>query len=192
MSKNVQARSLIMIEKVLDATETLVARQGIGSLTMDAVAAEAGVSKGAVLHHFRSKDALVEAMASRKLHALRSEMERQKARMSPDDPYALVGMVRQAMAQYDDERAFPRAILVAAVENSNALGLFNEMISGKLAEVESEAQGRDIEPLLLFSVLGLLLTRSLGLLALPPDKAEAFFEAILRHVARPERGAGGL
>ena len=186
MSKTVQARSLIMIEKVLDATETLVARQGIGSLTMDAVAAEAGVSKGAVLHHFRSKDALVEAMASRKLRTLRSEMERQKARLSPDDPYALVGMIRQAMAQYNDERAFPRAILVAAVENSNALGLFREMVAGKLAEVESEAEGRDIEPLLLFSVLGLLLTKSLGLLDLPPEKADAFFEALLRNVAGPD------
>ena len=186
MSKPVQARSLVMIEKVLDATETLVARQGIGSLTMDAVAAEAGVSKGAVLHHFRSKDALVEAMASRKLLALQSEMARQKARLSPDDPYALAGMARQAMAQYNDERAFPRAILVAAVENSNALGLFREMVSGKLAEVEREAEGRDLDPLLLFSVLGLLLTKSLGLLDLPPEKAEAYLETVLRHIARPD------
>ena len=185
MSKTVQARSLIMIEKVLDATETLVARQGIGSLTMDAVAAEAGVSKGAVLHHFRSKDALVEAMASRKLLALQAEMARQKAKVSPDDPYALAGMARQAMAQYDDERAFPRAILVAAVENSNALGLFREMVAGKLAEVEAEAEGRDLDPLLLFSVLGLLLTKSLGLLDLPPEKAEAYLATVLRHVARP-------
>ena len=187
MSKTVQARSLIMIEKVLDATETLVARQGIGSLTMDAVAAEAGVSKGAVLHHFRSKDALVEAMASRKLLALQSEMARQKARISPDDPYALAGMARQAMAQYSDERAFPRAILVAAVENSNALGLFREMVSGKLAEVEREAGGRDLDPLLLFSVLGLLLTKSLGLLDLPPEKAEAYLETVLRHVSPTAR-----
>jgi AcrR family transcriptional regulator len=184
-SKTVQARSLIMIEKVLDATETLVARQGIGSLTMDAVAAEAGVSKGAVLHHFRSKDALVEAMASRKLLALQSEMARQKARISPDDPYALAGMARQA--QYSDERAFPRAILVAAVENSNALGLFREMVSGKLAEVEREAGGRDLDPLLLFSVLGLLLTKSLGLLDLPPEKAEAYLETVLRHVSPTAR-----
>lgn len=50
---------------LLDAAETVVVRQGIASLTLDAVAAEAGVSKGGLLHHFRSKDRLVEAMVAR-------------------------------------------------------------------------------------------------------------------------------
>ena len=45
MIKPVQSRSLLMIERVLDAAESVVTRKGIGSLTMDAVAAEAGVSK---------------------------------------------------------------------------------------------------------------------------------------------------
>ena len=49
----------------------------------------------------------------------------------------------------------------------------------------AQAEGRDLDPLLLFSVLGLLLTKSLGLLDLPPEKAEAYLETVLRHVARP-------
>lgn len=50
---------------LLDAAETVVARQGIASLTLDAVASEAGISKGGLLHHFPSKDRLVEAMVMR-------------------------------------------------------------------------------------------------------------------------------
>ena len=50
---------------LLDAAEAVVARQGIANLTLEAVAAEAGISKGGLLHHFRSKDRLIEGMVTR-------------------------------------------------------------------------------------------------------------------------------
>jgi len=53
------------LDKLLDAAETVVARQGIASLTLDAVATEAHVSKGGLLHHFPTKDRLVEALVRR-------------------------------------------------------------------------------------------------------------------------------
>lgn len=53
------------LDTLLDAAETVVARQGIANLTLDAVAAEAHVSKGGLLHHFPSKDRLVEALVRR-------------------------------------------------------------------------------------------------------------------------------
>lgn len=52
-------------DALLDAAEKVVVRQGIANLTLDAVAAEAGVSKGGLLHHFPSKDRLVEALVTR-------------------------------------------------------------------------------------------------------------------------------
>jgi AcrR family transcriptional regulator len=52
-------------DTLLDAAEAVVARQGVANLTFDAVAAEAGMSKGGLLHHFRSKDRLIEALVTR-------------------------------------------------------------------------------------------------------------------------------
>jgi AcrR family transcriptional regulator len=52
-------------DTMLDAAEVVVERQGIANLTLDAVAAEAGISKGGLLHHFPSKDQLVEALVTR-------------------------------------------------------------------------------------------------------------------------------
>lgn len=54
-----------MRDRMLDAAEAVVVRQGIGSLTLDAVAAEAKISKGGLLHHFPSKDKLIEQMVIR-------------------------------------------------------------------------------------------------------------------------------
>lgn len=52
-------------DTLLDAVEAVVARDGIACLTLDAVAAQAGMSKGGLLHHFPSKDRLVEGLVIR-------------------------------------------------------------------------------------------------------------------------------
>jgi AcrR family transcriptional regulator len=49
-------------QRLLDAAAAVVRRDGAGALTLDAVAAEAGVSKGGLLYHFRSKRDLLDAM----------------------------------------------------------------------------------------------------------------------------------
>lgn len=54
-----------LINTLLDAAEAVVERQGIANLTLEAVAAEAKLSKGGLLYHFPSKDRLVEALVAR-------------------------------------------------------------------------------------------------------------------------------
>jgi AcrR family transcriptional regulator len=52
-------------EQVLDAANAVVAIKGVSALTLEEVAREAGLSKGGVLYHFRSKEALTAAMIER-------------------------------------------------------------------------------------------------------------------------------
>jgi AcrR family transcriptional regulator len=52
-------------ERILDAAEAVCERVGAAGLTLDEVAREAGVSKGGLLYHFRSKEALAVAMIER-------------------------------------------------------------------------------------------------------------------------------
>jgi AcrR family transcriptional regulator len=51
--------------RILDAAEQVVLRDGVGHLTLDAAAHEAGLSKGGVLYHFPTRDSLVAAMVTR-------------------------------------------------------------------------------------------------------------------------------
>lgn len=50
---------------LLDAAEAVVRQRGLSCLTLDAVAKQAGLSKGGLLHHFPTKDALVQGMVQR-------------------------------------------------------------------------------------------------------------------------------
>ncbi|MEV6398757.1 TetR/AcrR family transcriptional regulator [Streptomyces sp. NPDC051907] len=54
-----------MRDRLLDAVERLLVKGGVDAVRLDAVASEAGVSKGGLLHHFPSKHALVEGVVQR-------------------------------------------------------------------------------------------------------------------------------
>jgi AcrR family transcriptional regulator len=57
--------------RVLDAAAKVALRDGPGSVTIEAVVAEAGVSRGGVLYHFPSKDALLQALVDQDIEAVR-------------------------------------------------------------------------------------------------------------------------
>lgn len=61
--------------ELLDAAAAVIRRDGAQALTLDAVAAEAGVSKGGVLYHFGSKRALIEGMLDRWLDEREARLE---------------------------------------------------------------------------------------------------------------------
>ena len=69
-------------ERVLEAAYSVAAREGVAALTLEAVAAEAGVSKGGLLYHFHSKEQLVSAMVER----LCQSLEEASARAVAADP----------------------------------------------------------------------------------------------------------
>jgi AcrR family transcriptional regulator len=52
-------------DALLDAAEALLCEQGTQALTLSAVADRAGVSKGGLLYHFHTKEALVRGLVER-------------------------------------------------------------------------------------------------------------------------------
>ena len=61
-------------DRVLDAFERLLVDRGERAATLDAVAREAGVSKGGLIYHFPSRDAMVEGLLDR-MHARAAQDE---------------------------------------------------------------------------------------------------------------------
>jgi AcrR family transcriptional regulator len=82
---------------LLDAAEAVVVRQGIANLTLDAVAAEAGMSKGGLLHHFPTKNRLVEALV------MRSAENRRAC-------YMVLSPIREASQNPPAENAYRRSM----------------------------------------------------------------------------------
>ena len=63
-------------ERILFGAEEVVLRDGVAHLTLEAAASEAGISKGGVLYHFPTRDALVAAMVQRLSSLFDADLER--------------------------------------------------------------------------------------------------------------------
>jgi len=70
---------------IIDAAEDVVMESGVSHLTLNAVVAKAGVSKGGLLHHFPSKNALLRAMIERQTEVF-DEARRQILEELPKGP----------------------------------------------------------------------------------------------------------
>ncbi|SEI16053.1 MULTISPECIES: TetR/AcrR family transcriptional regulator [unclassified Leifsonia] len=66
-------------DRVLDAYEELLAEQSERAATLDAVAARAGVSKGGLLYHFASKEALTTGVLERFAALIDEDVSRMRA-----------------------------------------------------------------------------------------------------------------
>jgi AcrR family transcriptional regulator len=71
-------------DRLVDAFAEIVVGSGARSATLEAVAAAAGVSKGGLLYHFGSKDALVDGLLER-LRKLAAE-DLEQMRTAPEGP----------------------------------------------------------------------------------------------------------
>jgi AcrR family transcriptional regulator len=60
---------------LLQAAARVVERQGSAQLTLEAVASEAGLSKGGLLYHFPTKQALIEAMVEHLVEEFSQDVE---------------------------------------------------------------------------------------------------------------------
>jgi len=71
-------------DALLDAYEAILIDEGARAATLEAVASRAGVSKGGLLYHFRSKEALAEGLLAR-LEELAAQ-DRELMRAAPEGP----------------------------------------------------------------------------------------------------------
>ncbi len=69
--------------RILDAAESIVLARGVSALTLDAAAKFAGVSKGGLLYHFASKEALLRGLVDRIVGEIETDWDRSLAAAPP-------------------------------------------------------------------------------------------------------------
>ena len=100
--------------ELLDAALAVIRRNGAQALTLDAVAAEAGVSKGGVLYHFASKRALIDGLVDCWLDDF-------AARLSGPDLSAAYVRASDLSNAGPDVRASEFGMLAALIEDPEVL-----------------------------------------------------------------------
>ncbi|MDB5614473.1 MAG: TetR family transcriptional regulator [Devosia sp.] len=100
-------------QSILDAGEAVVARDGATSLTLEAVAKEAGISKASVIYDYKTKQALIEAIVERAFRADQEQHARVEAALPEGGSIAIRGRI-QVAAQPPPEAFKPVALNLSA------------------------------------------------------------------------------
>lgn len=85
MARRTKADALATRENILDCAECLFVRKGVSHTTLQNIALEAGVTRGAIYWHFEDKLAVFDAMLLRAKMPLESAMQMLDMQ-HPDDP----------------------------------------------------------------------------------------------------------
>lgn len=164
-------------EAIIRAAEEVVREKGARKLTLDAVAAQCGLSKGGLMHHFRTKQALLQAMLESAI-ACEAELAAEFAAEGGDNNGPLSSLLQSMFALMMDEESLPRALIAAVAEDPALL----EPIKTKEAKIRSELLNTCSDPelalLLLSAARGLFLGRVLGVME-PDDPIFARLQARL-------------
>lgn len=73
-------------EKILDAANKLITEKGLSSFTLEEVAKEAGISKGGLLYHFSSKDALMKGLIESGIALFETKVSEREKALSSNEP----------------------------------------------------------------------------------------------------------
>jgi len=113
-----QPRSQRTLEKVLDAASSLLAQFPLEDLTTTRIAAEAGISVGALYRFFPDKQSIVDAVAIRHVEEFRQllatevmpNLAREMANLADFQPARLLTLVVDAYVTYLDQHPDFRAL----------------------------------------------------------------------------------
>lgn len=164
-------------ESILDAAETIVVESGALHMTLDAVAERAGVSKGGLIYHFPSKEALLQAMVDRMVDHFDASRERLRANGCPND---LVAEIKLLQNKTGEENRMGAALL-AAIANQPELtkNMRERLREHYYANIFSE-DDFNRSAVIVFAALGLHFHDLLQMSLLEPGKKDELYETLLK------------
>jgi AcrR family transcriptional regulator len=169
------APALTNRERMLAAAVQVAIRDGVLAMTLDAVAKEAGVSKGGLLHHFASKDDLIATLLQH--YSMKVQIALEAAMAADENPRgrffrsfvrtilepALTGETPcPGLAELP---RFITAILVAAANNPKLLDPLRARMIGMRERLLAEGPNGLRQVALWPAIYGLLLWKHLGIIA---------------------------
>mgnify|MGYP001310507421 CR=1 FL=1 len=178
------------LDRLLDAAEEVIQGEGLGRLRLEAVARRAGMSKGGLLHHFPSKDALVDALMARRTREWRAEVEAAIAAQPPGPgrvPRAILALCLSSAAEWSEARRRSCQVCLTALvhdpQRVEPMRALNRELQARLA---ADRLPPGVGDAVLLAVDGLWFGWLLGVAEPTPARLEQVRAALERWVADTE------
>lgn len=162
-------------QKILEAAAEISRESGPGNLSLDAVAARAGVSKGGLLYHFPSKTALLKAVVESFVASFDAELGRRREEKAGRADALLEAYLELFVEDHDCRRPPPSGLLAALSQDPDFLAPVRRHNRTLLDRMRQAASDPAMALVVYLAIQGM---RGMNLLGLDVLSDEEFAEAI--------------
>ncbi|MGU7773309.1 TetR/AcrR family transcriptional regulator [Burkholderia sp. MR1-5-21] len=175
-----QTRSEISRKKAIDAALGILARDGVGGLTFDSLSRESGISKGGLLHQFRTKQGVLKALLEFQQQQFeqigRDYLLNEGASKAEPTLSSQIAIYREAINQ---PNSVARAVLAAIIESPDLLEGRKVADADRLKALEKESNDIELSLLRYFAASGIAFNVLLGLTPLSDAMQDRLFARLL-------------
>ena len=165
---------------ILDAAEAVVIDVGAAHMTLEAVAAKSGVSKGGLLYHFPTKQELLEAMLNRCMHRLEEARKEKCSELQEGPSRTLKAYVLSTLDRDSKNDRINAALLAAVAHDPSLLAPVRDDYLKFLAELITAELRFERAAVVAFAADGLRLLVLLTLSPLNSDQRKQLIQELLR------------
>ena len=169
-------------QKLLDAAAELISRHGVQDLTLEGVAAAAGVTKGGLIYHFKTKDDLLGAVVERMTVQL-DQRNRAKASQHGGTPRALLlALIDDTFDMPPSEKRLMTNLLAAASQYPHLLAPAQKLFTSLYGEFADAGKAAGLALAIAAALDGVSLLELLNLHRFDEHQRDAMRDA-LKHLA---------
>lgn len=165
---------------VIRAALAIIARDGPGRLTLDAIARESGISKGGLMHQFRTKEAVLKALIEHQIEHFEAISRGYEASFAASraEPRLAAQIATSREAAADSHKA-ALAVFGALAGDPGLLSASRELDVRKAEAIKAEAADPDLALLRWSAARGLAITAVLGLCPFSDAERARLFDRLL-------------
>ncbi len=168
-------------ERIFEAAEHVVNEVGAARLTLDAVSQAAGISKGGLLYHFPSKDALLVALSQRYVQHLHSCIDHARAALPADEPAAEVKACVLGLLGDDPRcKTMGAALLATAANDLTLLEVIRQHIAQQGQELAATPSAFARAAVVALAVDGLKMRESWRISSFSSEQRAAIVQELLQ------------
>lgn len=165
---------------IIEAALRIIARDGPGRLTLDAIARESGISKGGLTHQFPTKKAVLRALLDHQIEFFRTFTQAYETAAGNDQ--SEVHLAAQIATLHEvilKQNSVAFAVVGALSEAPALLSMLRESMALTVEHIQAEAADPDLALLRWSAARGLALSAMFGMCPLSPDDRERLFDRLL-------------
>ncbi|RAN83927.1 TetR/AcrR family transcriptional regulator [Bacillus sp. SRB_331] len=166
-------------QKILSAASQIVQYKGVAKLTLEAVAKEAGVSKGGLLYHFSNKEALIEAMILKGVEDYQGAIHNKVAEDSERKGRWVRSFVEERLSNEKRTEELCSSMMAAIMLKPELLEPLQQAFQQLQTKIENDEMDSVCATIIRLAADGLWYSECLGVGRISPELREKVIRALI-------------